>query len=122
MMMGNRGVSLSTSVRERVLKVLLDFPETRDNDKLLTIHIWSEESSLSRTDLLGKFIDKFIAGELTNTESIRRVRQKLQEEHEMLRGKMYGKRRDKQKEIVNELRHGFKRDTQTIRDSSRNRN
>ena len=94
-----------TSTKERVRRVLSEFPETRDNDNLLVVHIWSAESSMQRTDELGKFIDLFVADKLTKTESIRRVRQKLQELYPGLRGKVYKGRRDERLSVVHQLNH-----------------
>jgi len=44
------------------------------------------------------------AGELTSTESIRRTRQKLQENNEHLRGYKYNKRMENQERIKQQLK------------------
>ena len=94
-----------TSTKERVRRVLSEFPETRDNDNLLVVHIWNAESNLDRDDKLSKFIDLFVQDKLTKTESVRRVRQKLQELHPELRGKIY---KGKQHEAIH-VREQLKR-------------
>jgi hypothetical protein len=76
--------------------ILLDkYEHLRDSDQKLIASYWYYEiggsifSAMTAHDLLKKFSE----GKLTSTESIRRCRQKLQEENEHLRGKMYSHRK-----------------------------
>lgn len=75
---------------DKVLKLLNEDARTRDNDNLLIAKIWFGE--MSSEELAGSsldFIKKFSKGEFTSAESIRRCRQKLQEQYPGLRGKSY---------------------------------
>lgn len=90
-----------SSIKDRVLSLLLKFPLTRDNDNKLLSYFWFYE--VGETDIENstakELLIKLSNGELTTSESIRRVRQKLQEEHVELRGKSY-RARKKEAEIV----------------------
>lgn len=73
-------------VASKVFVSLLDRPETRDNDRQLCIEVWKKElSQLGIED----FFDAFANAKISHPETIRRARQKLQQEHEALRGKRW---------------------------------
>lgn len=76
---------------QRVKDLLITNPKTRDNDNLLLSIIWQDDilnKKLHNTD----FWHLLENGELTNFESVRRVRQKIQSECKELRGKRYDER------------------------------
>lgn len=70
------------------MAVLKNDTEARDNDRILWSRIWRAELCIFG----GDFMDNFISGKLTHPESIRRVRQKIQEKHPELRGERYNMR------------------------------
>jgi hypothetical protein len=70
---------------DKVLKLLNEDSRTRDNDELLTALIWYKECQGDSSDFLKRYAQR----EFTSAESIRRCRQKLQEEFPGLRGKTY---------------------------------
>ena len=84
-----------------VKELLIKEPQTRDNDELLTLKVWAKQNPKLRFNTYS-FVD-FAKGFLDNkyfkTESIRRSRQKLQQEIPSLRGEFYGVRQ-KQQEVV----------------------
>lgn len=72
----------------KVLEFLKRCPVLRDNDLRLVANIWKTEvnyQDMSAKDLLQAMAD----GRLTHPESIRRIRQKLQQEDPHLRGEKY---------------------------------
>lgn len=75
--------------------------ELRDDDNRLMANIWARE--LKDTGILDMsawdFLNMFSKGILTSPESIRRARQKVQEENPHLRGKSYKARHEKAKEV-----------------------
>lgn len=78
---------------DKVMKQLNEDARTRDNDDLLIAKIWFTEVSaedLSKSVL--EFLTMFSKGHFTSAESIRRCRQKLQQEYPGLRGKTYAAR------------------------------
>lgn len=79
-------------------------PDTRDDDKKLLGIIWTKLLGTDevRTNSALWLIQKYVRGELPNAESIRRTRQKLQEEHEHLRGEKYKERQEKMEPAVRE--------------------
>lgn len=81
------------TVKDKVEKFLRTYKSLRDNDQKLIGNYWAKEYSTKLGRPLAdteKDLFKFIArGGLTKPESIRRARQKLQEEHEELRGEVY---------------------------------
>jgi len=88
------------SIKDTVIKILRNHPETRDNDRLLIVKVWCEQNHQLRNsayEFMSFGID-FIAGKYADTESIRRSRQKIQEQNPELRGTKYSQR---QQEEVN---------------------
>jgi hypothetical protein len=76
-----------SQVKDRVKALLEKHPHLRDSDNKLIATIWKYDlmglcENLSAMD----FLKLYAEGELTNSESIRRVRQKIQEENPDLRG------------------------------------
>ncbi len=93
------------TVKDRVEYLLVKFPKFRDNDFKLIAHyyfkILGREAleNMSGMDFLHQFAD----GKLPHTESIRRVRAKIQEERPELRGKNYGQRQTDGQEVRNNI-------------------
>jgi hypothetical protein len=91
-----------------VEKYLFGYPHLRDNDERLIATIWNEELSnkgITSKEISGyDFLGYFASGELTNPESIRRTRQKLQEENVELRGLKYKERKANTKNIKGQLK------------------
>ena len=85
-------------IKPKVKHLLVNFPHLRDDDNKLIANIWYNE--VDCTDISASTFLKFFSdGILTSPESIRRMRQKLQEENEELRGKNY-KLRHKEKDTI----------------------
>lgn len=88
-----------TSIKPKVEKLLEEHPHLRDDDNKLISNIWFNEVENIADLSAMKFLKIFAEGNLTSPESIRRMRQKLQEENENYRGENY-KARHKEKETV----------------------
>lgn len=76
---------------DKVLKLLNEDSRTRDSDELLTALIWFQETDRTMTSY--DWLLKYSQRGFTSAESIRRCRQKLQEEFQGLRGKSYLQRK-----------------------------
>ncbi len=87
---------IKEKLKKKIRTILEKQPSTRDNDNLLIAMIWSSETKETFTD---EFLKQLAYGELTSSESIRRTRQKLQEQNENLRGELYNERQRKGKEV-----------------------
>lgn len=80
-----------STVKLKVHLLLEKYEHLKDSDEKLIASFWYHEiggnnfAAMTAHDLLKKFTE----GKLTSAESIRRCRQKLQEQHPELRGKMY---------------------------------
>ncbi len=83
--------------KKLVLKLLEQYPQTRDNDNLLMSMIWRKESNLFN------FFHRLESGKLTPAETIRRCRQRLQLDHPELRGTMYELRQKHQAKVKKDL-------------------
>lgn len=99
----------SKVLRQRVEKYLIALPHCRDDDNKLIANIWQDElvskhgenyDKMSARDLLFHFSRKH----LSSPESIRRMRQKIQELHPMLRGTTYQQRQRHQSKVKQEIR------------------
>jgi hypothetical protein len=89
-----------TQVACKVYGVLLEVPKARDCDRLLLSTIWARETRANNVD---EFLDELEKGYLTHFESIRRMRQKIQEYHVGLRGNKYDSRHGMEGAICEQL-------------------
>jgi hypothetical protein len=93
------------NVKKIVTSVLTQHEKPRDSDSRLVAVIWkhylkADIEKMSALDLLQKLTDN----ELPNFESIRRVRQRLQEIYPHLRGANYGKRKEEETKVKKEIK------------------
>jgi len=97
---------VTLNIKDKVQKYLVEDPRTRDNDALLSVLIWWKElqgngkNDISAVD----FFKMYSKNEFTSPESIRRCRQKIQEENPSLRGNTYKDRQAKEKIIRNQVK------------------
>ena len=98
-----------TRTKARVKALLQAHSHLRDNDPRLICNIWADDMQRIRlnpkTETAEAFMLHFIAGNITNPESIRRSRAKLQEEEPELRGKSYTERHKKADNIKDQLKY-----------------
>jgi len=92
---------INFTIKEKVKILLEENPHLRDSDERLIANIWFNESN--GVDNKYQFLLLYAQGKITNAESIRRCRQKIQEECEHLRGTLYCKRQLNQDKIKQEL-------------------
>jgi hypothetical protein len=81
--------------KQLIIKLLTKHEHLRDNDTALIANIWYREFDAEQKTY--DFLKAFADGKLTNPESIRRARQKVQEEMPELRGKSYQIRHKEEK-------------------------
>ena len=93
----NKTIKMNT--KDTIRKILLEKPHLRDNDNKLIASYWYRELSSKNIDANDitalDFLHKYADNELTNAETIRRMRAKLQEDEPSLRGKAYAIRKGK---------------------------
>lgn len=98
------------SLRSTIVRLLTANENLRDSDKQLIRTIWEEElggKTITDTMTAAQFLDKLSNEEvLTNSESIRRSRQLLQERMPELRGKLYAQRQEKGRDTRDGFRNG----------------
>lgn len=97
------------NIAQKVREILEQYPLTRDSDEKLTAHIWTMQ--IPSSIMFGSVMDFLISysnGKYTSAESIRRSRQKLQEEYPHLRGKNWILRQEKLKNAVKQDVLNFK--------------
>jgi hypothetical protein len=97
---------INNEVKQRVKSILERSKFARDCDRTLLALIWTQdvkdlyiENGLDAPDFLRMLAD----GELTSSETIRRCRQRLQEENESLRGLKYKVRQKLGEEVRNTI-------------------
>ena len=95
-------------VKSKVEHLLVSNPSTRDSDNLLaaTYYFYEEggKESLQKKTAYD-FLKKMSSGELTSFESIRRTRQKLQEQNPSLRGNSYKERQESAQEVRKNIKN-----------------
>jgi len=83
------------SLKDRVTNMLMRFPQYRDDDYKLMAHIWMDEMG-GRQECFERctmdFLQTYAHGNLSHSESIRRIRQKIQEQRPDLRGSRWQER------------------------------
>ena len=88
-----------------VTDILTEQPKTRDNDLLLIEEVWKFQSGV--IDLLshpvGFLFELMLEKKVSHPSSIKRARAKLQELCPNLRGEVYNKRHQLQKEVYGDL-------------------
>ncbi len=89
------------NVKDQVKRFLILDERTRDNDALLCAMIWWKElKGKNMTEIsVFEFFKIYASNTLTNYESVRRCRAKIQEEEPSLRGKTYRERQIKGQKI-----------------------
>lgn len=89
------------NIKETVRNVLIRHPETRDNDRILVLKVWAIQNPNLRADTYTfiAFSRDMVSGRYADFESIRRARQKLQEEVPQLRGQYYHNRKNTAREV-----------------------
>lgn len=99
-------------IKNKVTTLLREKPELRDNDNKLIANIWNceigrendeKKTHKSHSTTAYCFLQAFAAGQHTNPESIRRIRQKIQEQNPELRGKSYVNRKKHEKVVRKEI-------------------
>ena len=93
---------------DRVRDLLRVYPDLRDNDNKLIANIWHDDMIKKyELDVFNKsaadLLIMFASGKLPSTETIRRTRQKLQQELPELRGEDYLKRQSLQGKVKQEI-------------------
>lgn len=100
---------INNEVKQRVRSILETNKEARDCDRLLISIIWEKDFISIYGSIRQHNVDDFLIslslGELTSPETIRRCRQRLQEENETLRGLKYKQR----KQLGEEVRQSISR-------------
>lgn len=87
-------------IKKLVQRLLEEQPALRDNDNLLMSTIWKQQSNIFN------FFYRFESGKIYSPESIRRTRQKIQEDYPHLRGELYQARQKHQAKVKQDL--GYK--------------
>ena len=90
--------------KEVIIDLLTNKEHLRDNDQALIANIWWRELVTQGKDksTAFEFLKVFSEGKLSNPESIRRSRQKIQEEQPALRGDSYYARHKEEKRFREE--------------------
>lgn len=90
-----------SSNKDMVKNLLSLHPHLRDDDSKLIATIWYFEAGGKKSAEITAydFLEAFAVGKYAHPETIRRIRQKIQEETPELRGKSYKDRQVKSKEI-----------------------
>lgn len=95
------------SLKAKVTQLLINKESNRDSDNKLIANIWHSQigganiAKMSAMELLILVSE----GKLSSPESIRRVRQKVQEMNLNLRGKSYKMRKEHAAEVRKEIRN-----------------
>ena len=94
-------------VKDRVKALLVKHPHLRDSDNKLIATMWKYDLIAGNRDIhftcANEFLTLYADGKLTNSETIRRVRQKIQEENPDLRGTVNEARQKEGEEVRKQI-------------------
>lgn len=97
---------VNVGLKNKVEKLLRNVEHLRDSDSKLISTIWYNESQHSLNEITAyQFLQNYCAGFYTSPESIRRIRQKLQEDFFELRGHSYKARQNKSLIVKKEIKN-----------------
>lgn len=95
-------------IKDRVKALLEKYPHLRNSDNRLIANIWNQDllkMGLNKENIrANKFLALYAESKLTNAETIRRVRQKLQEENPDLRGTVNALRQEQGQSVRQEIK------------------
>jgi len=82
-------------------------PQTRDSDLKLIANVWADKIGWDNLDTMSarELLKLMVNGVLPSSETIRRTRQKLQEENQDLRGKSYRERQNRGSSFRNDIKN-----------------
>lgn len=96
-----------SKIKDRVKVLLINHPHLRNSDNRLISNIWIRDliqMKLNPHTLKAyDFLSLYSEDKITNSETIRRVRQKIQEENPELRGSVDGLRKEQAEEVRKEI-------------------
>ena len=83
-------------MKNKIEQLMLNYPKAMDDDNFLQALVWKGELGANPNMSAMDFLRMYAAGAFTSPETIRRNRQRLQEEKEHLRGHKYKVRHEHQ--------------------------
>jgi hypothetical protein len=99
---------------QRVAAILLKHPETRDNDRMLCVYYWQQQLLDSgrnpNTMDIADFFMAYTFTDLSDAQTITRLRRKLQMERPQFRGQRWAEKQAKQEKVKQDLGYGQKVD------------
>lgn len=98
---------MNLTTKDKVKYLLTTYAHLRDSDESLIANYWMNEAGgkIALDKMSAKqFLFNFVSGAYTSPESIRRMRQKIQEQDESLRGKSYQKRQKLEQDVRSKIR------------------
>ena len=100
---------------QRVAAILLKHPETRDNDRMLCVYYWQQQlldngRNPSNMDMADFFM-AYTFTDLSDAQTITRLKRKLQLERPQFRGNKWAERQAKQEQVKQDLGYVSKVDT-----------
>jgi hypothetical protein len=93
-------------IKPLVIEILTEHPQTKDDDTLLLTMFWENQVKFPIKSY-GQFSYLLVKKWLTTPETITRTRRKVQEQYPHLRGKLYEKRKNAEREISKQLSMDF---------------
>lgn len=94
---------ITQKLTDKVIDLLTNKPHLRDDDLRLVANIWHSEIPNINSLTAFEFLKHYAEGRLTNSDYITRVRRKVQEENEFLRGELWEERHKKQDIVIEQL-------------------
>lgn len=92
------------SAKDKVAHLLRNHPHLKDSDSKLIATFWHQEMNKTTSFMTGlEVLHKIAEGKLTKAESIRRVRQKLQEDNPELRGEVWLEKQLRKEEVRTQI-------------------
>ena len=105
---------MNNATIQRVAAILLRYPETRDDDRMLCVYYWQQElldNGRNPRDMdLADFFLAYTFTTIADAQTLTRLRRKLQMERPQFRGKRWAEKQAKQEQVKLDLGYGQKMD------------
>ena len=92
---------IDQNLTDRIEGLLISYPQLRDDDRRLVANVWYGEMN---KDGITDFLTAYATKQITMSDTITRIRRKLQEEKPSLRGTKWHERHEKETRVITDLK------------------
>ena len=92
---------IDQNLTDSIEGLLISYPQLRDDDRRLVANVWYGEMN---KDGITDFLTAYATKQITMSDTITRIRRKLQEDRPDLRGAKWAERHKKETQVIQDLK------------------